>query len=357
MPSTKEFQPALKCTFLFGTELSIKSCPLCSSTAPNLHISTHFLLSELDLVPFSAIKQSFWLHVLRDLKFLIIFTVCSLASSLSVLLLSSKLQVESTHLLKLGSCCAVSRALWGHLGTSRNGFDGVMVSKVRCILTFVKLRRYFFNLLSIKTPRRLYASFCCSLWCLWLKLIWRVFLVLCSLLIYMTFWDPLGHPRVSSSHCKATQTFCQGGFDNVRRGWQVVMGQMVWELEGEKENITWRTCLPEEFSWGQALRHHKGLCVACGHFYPCRNVSLVQVLLTRVWFYYFITKLNKAPCCFSWQTSMWWQSILVRSLAISPQSAEDRNTSLFSDPAPGKSCGWPLSVPRSPFIQDTCCSF
>lgn len=354
MPSTKEFQPALKCTFLFGTELSIKSCPLCSSTAPTLHISTHFLLSELDLVPFSAIKQSFWLHVLRDLKFLIIFTVCSLASSLSVLLLSSKLQVESTHLLKLGSCCAVSRALWGHLGTSRNGFDGVMVSKVRCILTFVKLRCYFFNLLSIKTPRRLYASFCCSL-----KLIWRVFFVLCSLLIYMTFWDPLGHPWVSSSHCKATQTFCQGGFDNVRRGWQVVMGQIVWELEGEKENITWRTCLPEEFCWGQALRHHKGLCVACGRFYPCRNVSLVQVLLTRVWFYYLITKLNNHSLLLllADQYVVTVDSCSVPGPNISPQSAEDRNTSLFSHPAPGKSCGWALSVPQSPFIQDTCCSF
>lgn len=108
----------------------------------------------------------------------------------------------------------------------------------------------------------------------------------------MTFWDSLGHPWVSSSHSKATQTFCQGGFYNVRRGWQVVMGRMIWELKGEKENRTWRTCLPAEFSWGQALRHHKGLCVAYGRFCPCRNVSLVEVLLTRAWFHYLITKLN-----------------------------------------------------------------
>lgn len=120
----KNFRPALKCTFLSKTKLSIKSCISCNTATPNLRISTCFLLSELDPVTFSTIKESFLLHILRDWKSLIVFSVCSLASTLSIFLLSSKLpQVESIHLKIWVVALLQARCFGNH----SNDFDDKMV--------------------------------------------------------------------------------------------------------------------------------------------------------------------------------------------------------------------------------------
>lgn len=130
---------------------------------------------------------------------------------------------------------------------------------------------------------------------------------------------------------------------------------MVWQLEGKKVSITWRTYLPKESSGAKAHKTHKDFCVAYEHYCPCRNVSLVQVL---PWRDFIISSRSStiALCCFPWQTSVQGQSILVQSLAISPQSPDNRNNFLFSHPPLGKSCGRLFSFPSSLIIQDICSS-
>lgn len=109
------------------------------------------------------------------------------------------------------------------------------------------------------------------MWCLWLELRMDK----CFVVNLPFFWDSLGVPWVSPSHWKAAQTFCQAGLCKIRRTQQVAVGLLLWELEGKKVSITWRSDLPDGCSWGQAHKYHKGFCVA----YRDRNVSLVQVLL------------------------------------------------------------------------------
>lgn len=152
----KKFPTSLRSSFLFESELLFKSCTWRNIRAPNLHMFTHFSLSDLGPVPLSTTSQSSWLLIPRDLMSLIIFSICSLASSrLPAPLLFFKITTSRINAPEnLGSGSAVSKVLWGHFGNSSNGFHDTMAWKLWWILSFVKLFNWFltFCLWRIQNP-------------------------------------------------------------------------------------------------------------------------------------------------------------------------------------------------------------